>query len=263
MKKLIFSLLFIYSTTLIGEDWKNPWTQEYHTLLTEKLSEQVANLANFPSLQYPNEGHADLPSLFPDQKVILFGYGSLMNKQSASRSITPETLATMKPVIAFGLQRVFNYKAKKTDHWGADQNKLEKAMLNLIPTTSYKEVVNGVSIEVDAQDLPQLVQREVGYDLVPILIADWSEVSEENPSVNIKVAYTFIAAPGLRNHIEYTSTKYYPVRGYMHAAQEGALEYGENFHDLWNHTTYLADGLTEVTDWDEVTFTGILCSDEP
>lgn len=263
MKKLIMSLILVYSSVLVAEDWKNPWSQEYHNQLTEKLSEQVPNLANFPSLQYPNEGHEKLPELFPDQKVLLFGYGSLMNKQSASRSLSPETLATMKPVVAFGLQRIFNYKAKKTDHWGANQDKLEKAMLNLYPTTSYKDVVNGVSIEVNAEDLPELVRRETGYDLVPILIADWSEISEENPTPTIKVAYTFIVPLGLRNHIEYTSVRYYPVRGYMHAAQEGALEYGENFLDLWNHTTYLADGLTDVTEWDQLTFTGILCSDEP
>lgn len=261
MKSFITALMLVCSSALLADDWKTPWSLEYQTLLTEKLSKQVPALAGFPSLQYPNKGLEQLPPLFPDQKVTLFGYGSLMNKQSASRSISSENLATMKPVVAFGLQRVFNYKAKKTDHWGAGQDKLEKAMLNLTPTTSYKDVINGVSIEVNAGDLPELVKREVGYDLVPILIADWSEISKENPSVQIKVAYTFIAAPGLRDHIEYTSTHFYPVRGYMRATQEGALEYGKDFLEFWNHSTFLADGLTEVREWDQRTFTGILCSD--
>jgi len=255
--------------------WKNPWSHDYQVLLSEKLSEKQSELSHFPPLQYPNAGHESLPDLFnpdekvslnpdekvPEKKVLLFGYGSLINEKSAKKSMSEETFNSIKPVAAFGLQRVFDYKASKTDHWGANQNELEKAMLNLKPTDSYEDAVNGVTFEVNAKDLSELVKREKGYDLVPILVADWDDVSHENPSVAIKVVYTFIASSEPREGNVYTSSKHYPVRGYLEAIQEGAMRFGEQYRDFWNRTTYLADATTEVTKWDKSTFTGILPGD--
>lgn len=136
-------------------------------------------------------------------------------------------------------------------------------MLNLTQTLNIASIANGVTIEVDSEDFSKLVERETGYDLVPILVASWDDITNKDPQLKVKVAYTFVASGELRKHVNYTSTKYYPVRGYLHSIQDTSQTYGEKFARMWNITTYLADGTTTVDDWDSLTFKGILCTSEP
>ena len=194
--------------------------------------------------------------------MLLFGYGSLINPISAGRSISQEALHSMRPAVAFGFKRIFNYKAGNVSRYpNAVEN--ERAMLNLEPTTTYNQIINGVIIEVDAKDLQNLIQRETGYDLVPILIADWQDMISENRSSSIHVAYTFLVPDELREGIHYTQAKYYPVRDYLHLVQEGANYFGQPFLDYWNATTYLGDGTTLINNWDQHTFSRILDTKEP
>ncbi|MBA3238946.1 MAG: hypothetical protein H0T62_11455 [Parachlamydiaceae bacterium] len=233
---------------------------EYQKKLLKKVGEVLPELASYPFYTYPNNGHELVMERFPNEKVLLFGYGSLMNKESASRSMGPDALNSMYPAIAFGVKRMFNYKAKKTEHWGENQDIKEKAMLNVVQTLNMSSIANGVVVEVDLEDFTRLVQRETGYDLVPVLIGAWKNIEEQDPDVEIRVAYTFAAAHELRDHIDYTSTEFYPVRGYLHAVQDATKAYGDVFATMWNATTFLADGTTSINDWDEQTFDGILCT---
>lgn len=239
------------------------WEQQYENLLLKKVGAKLPELVTYPFFQFPNEGHEVLESQFPEGKVLIFGYGSLMNKISAGRHIKKESIDTMYPAIAFGVKRIFNYKAAKTEHWGADQNRKEKAMLNIVQTLNIASKANGVAIEVDLEDLQGLVSRETGYDLVPIVISSWNDVLEQKDNIEMRIAYTFVATNELRNHIDYTSTEFYPVRGYLHAVQISSEAYGADFAKMWNDTTYLADGTTSINDWDEETFLGILCTQKP
>lgn len=239
------------------------WSDAYELQLLKKAGEMAPTLATFPCLQYPNRGYEKIPEKYADQKVLLFGYGSLMNKASAARSVKPEAVNSMAPVVAFGVKRIFNYKASKLEQWGRNLNPLERAMLNLIPTTTYNSIVNGVVMKIDQEDFTRLVQREVGYDLMPILIADWDSVIAENPKVEINVAYTFIVPDEIRNGIDYTQTKYYPVRGYLHASEAGASAFGKTFLKLFDYTSFLANGTTRIYQWDQKDFETLLKSREP
>lgn len=239
------------------------WSHSYERVLLEKVGEKLPKLVSFPYFQYPNEGHQEITSRFPDGKVLIYGYGSLMNKISAARSMKPAAVASMQPAIAFGVKRIFNYKVTDPSRWGLDQNRKERAMLNLATNTNIASIANGVILEVDVEDLSNLVSREVGYDLIPILVATWDDVVSQNPHLEIHVAYTFVAVNELRNNISYTSTEFYPVLGYLHAVQEASQTYGPEFAAFWNATTYLANGTTKIDDWDEVTFMGILCTQKP
>ncbi len=239
------------------------WDDAYQKDLMTKVGRGLPELVTFPFFRFPNENHEIVEKLFSNGKILVFGYGSLMNKVSAARSVKQESVDGMQSAIAFGVKRIFNYKAKKTDHWGANQHHKEKAMLNLVQTFNISSMANGVVIEVDAEDLGRLVQRETGYDLVPILVANWSDVLSQNPDLKMVIAYTFVATNELRNHLDYTSTEFYPVRGYLHAVQEAAATFGEDFAQMWNETTFLADGTTTVSDWDQLTFIGILRTGKP
>ena len=268
MKKMI--LISVYFCFIIsGVFAKNAerstyWNKDYERILLQKVGTALPELVSFPFFQYPNDAHQKIMDHFPSGKVLLFGYGSLMNKVSAARSMKAEAVESMEPAIAFGVKRLFNYKV--TNHpsrWGVEQNRKERAMLNIAQTLNIGYMANGVVLEVDAEDLTKLVSRETGYDLVPILVASWNEVMNQNPEIEIRIAYTFVAVNELRNNTAYTSTEYYPILGYLHAVQEASQTYGQEFAAFWNATTYLADGTTPIEGWDEVTFMGILCTQKP
>lgn len=271
MNKFIYSVLLAIITlssifTYADSDKSSTsyrWSEEYHNHLMKKVGETLPLLVTYPFYRYPNRGHEQLPAKFPNEKVIVFGYGSLMNKLSAGRTVKAEAVDSITPAIAFGVKRIFNYKAKKTEHWGANQNRKEKAMLNLVQTFNISSMANGIIMEVDLEDFHNLVIRETGYDLVPIIVSNWTDVMSQNPDVEMKIAYTFVASSELRNHIDYTSTEFYPVRGYLHAVQEASSAYGEDFAEMWNETTFMADGTTSVNEWDQHTFSGILCTETP
>lgn len=242
---------------------ESPWSKDFQRIVIEKVGQQLTPLSTYPSLEYPNTDYEQIIKLYPDKKVLLFGYGSLINAESAARTLSPEAVASMKPVAAFGFKRIFNYKASNVSRWGTKLPENERAMLNIEATTKYNNIINGVVMEITPEDLAQLIQREVGYDLVPMLVVDWNEMLAENPDAKVQIAYTFLAPDELRNGIDYTQTKYYPVRGYLHAAREGSIVYGPEFLNYWNATTYLGDGTTTVNQWDEKTFEGILDTKEP
>lgn len=262
----LFIIIFCHSKSQAVEFspvHQETWHVDYQKFLLSKVGEKLPELVTLPFHHYPNKGFETIPDLFPNGKVLVFGYGSLMNKQSASHSMKPEAIESMQPAIAFGVKRIFNYKATKTDHWGLDQDHKEKAMLNLVQTLNIASIANGVTLEVDLEDFKRLVEREIGYDLVPILVTSWDDAMNHNPHLEIRIAYTFVANHELRNHIDYTSTKYYPVRGYLNAIQNTTQGYGQDFSKMWDVTTFLADGTTCVKDWDKKTFLGILCTFEP
>lgn len=267
MNKILFTLLSFLTINFLPSvgyaECRCFIADDYKRELLEKVGAKMPLLVSSPFYQYPNTGHEHVAKHFPEGKILVFGYGSLMNKASASRSMKAEAVESMKTAIAFGVKKIFNYKAAKTIHWGENQHPKEKAMLNLIQTVDISSIANGVTIEVDSEDFSRLVQRETGYDLVPILVMHEKDMKEKNADPEIRVAYTFVAVNELRNHINYTNTKYYPVRGYLHAVQAAAAQHGEEFALMWDETTYLADGTTRIADWDQETFTGILCTFEP
>ncbi len=234
----------------------------YQDSIMAQVARKLPELTTYPFLHYPNENRELVQQQFGNKKVPIFGYGSLMNVESARQSMKVDAIASMQPVVAFGVKRIFNYTAKYAHRWG-NLHSNERAMLNLIPTYNTSSIANGVVIEVDDDDLVQLIKREVGYDLIPVLVASWDEISAKKPILNIRVAYTFVASSELRKNMLYTHTRYYPVRGYMQAVQEGALRYGDRFLDLWNATTYLADGTTLIDEWDPSDFTETLQTARP
>jgi hypothetical protein len=258
MKCILMILCLLMPATKV---YSTPWSESYQYFLIQKASQQMANLSSYSTLRYPNDDFEDLAARFPDQKILIFGYGSLMNKLSAARSISRESIQTMRPVVAFGLKRLFNYHPVSLERWGPDLHPREKAMLNVMPVTTYKTIINGVALEASIEDVRGLIKRERGYDLVPILIADWNSVSKESPDVVVKVAYTFLVPEEIRCGIAYIQQKYYPVKGYLKMVREGAAAFGSDFLVYFDNTTFLANGVTAINEWDEH-FKDKLCNDE-
>ncbi len=186
---------------------------------------------------YPIE---NLDPIFRDQDTIfIFSYGSLLNKESAARTLSAGAMKTHHPAIAYGLVRVFDRQVSpcSAQRWGEQQSENELAMLNVTMTGRVEDRVNGVLIEVDRTDLEKLIDREVGYDLVALPVTDWE-------GGDVQIAYTFHATPDEKNGKTYVGCNIKPVREYALASKEGAAQYGKEFLQMWIDTTYLADNST-------------------
>lgn len=184
--------------------------------------------------------------------IPLLAYGSLMNPQSASKTLDPATVASGRPVIAFGLKRLFNYDVPSSKSQDTPTSILDQAMLNTELSHSTKDIINGVVMEVQRDELLALCRREVGYDLVPVLVVDWEEAlcDQGSRAPRFSVAYVLRAPNEPRLGRAYTRGDITPSRKYYALVRESAAIYGPQFLALYLNTTYLADGKTTLCQWE-------------
>lgn len=193
-------------------------------------------IENPPSFTYPANAD-EVMQTSQDDKILIFAYGSLINLESAKRSISEESLDSAKLVVAYHLVRVFDY-SKNSD--GKDL-----AMLNVHPTANPSDIVNGVLYSINKKDLENLIYRENGYDLIPVIVEPWPQ----NPKGHFAIAYTFSAPKEPRGGKIYTYNNMQPNTKYLSTVENGVKNYGSDFLNLWMETTYLSDGKTPIKHW--------------
>jgi hypothetical protein len=234
-----------------SEQSDHPWSDEQHEQLVYHASETwTSQIFNYPVLQYPIQEPETLYSQHNQDTIPIFSYGSLLNKESAARTLSEKAMATHQSAVSFGSKRVFDRHVPTTIRWGPLERPNDTAMLNLNQTNDLSEVVNGVVIEVDINDLKNLLFREEGYDLVPVVVTYWDDAMDPSKAPRFFIAYTFQASDESREGIHYTNQYINPVPGYALASKSGAEQYGELFLDLWVSSTYLADKETPFAVWE-------------
>ena len=235
----IFILLIFFVSGL--EAAVPPWGINKQTLLVKHAQEWEKDLKQYPSFT-SSLLVEEVVKLFPNQRVPIFAYGSLLYPKSALKTISQTSIDTYRLAVAYGYQRAFNYKAslaKKTT------SKSDVAMLNLFPTNLF-DVVNGVLMWVAQDDLKKLIQRETGYHLTPVIVSDWEQgLNPNNVQPDFWIAYVFIAPSGS----SYSHSKINPYPPYANAARLGAERYGDAFFTFWLETTFLADQITPFASW--------------
>ncbi|MDQ5956800.1 MAG: hypothetical protein QG627_1085 [Chlamydiota bacterium] len=235
----IFVLLLFLITDLRAET--PPWGANKHILLVEHVQKLEKDLKKYPSFPFPILAE-EVFKLFPNQRIPIFAYGSLLHPESALKTIPQTTIDTYRLVVAYGFQRAFNYKATPSKKIS---RKSDVAMLNLFQTKS-SNIVNGVLIWVTHDDLAKLIQREKGYHLKPVILSDWNQDSEISLP-NFWFAYVFIAP----SDSSYSHPKINPYPPYANAVLLGAKRYGDLFFTFWLETTFLADLITPFSAWIE------------
>lgn len=218
-----------------------PWGANKHILLVEHVQKLEKDLKKYPSFPFPILAE-EVFKLFPNQRIPIFAYGSLLHPESALKTIPQTTIDTYRLVVAYGFQRAFNYKATPSKKIS---RKSDVAMLNLFQTKS-SNIVNGVLIWVTHDDLAKLIQREKGYHLKPVILSDWNQDSEISLP-NFWFAYVFIAP----SDSSYSHPKINPYPPYANAVLLGAKRYGDLFFTFWLETTFLADLITPFSAWIE------------
>jgi predicted ATPase len=175
--------------------------------------------------------------------IKLFGYGSLLNMESALRTLRgPED--RFDPAIAFGVVRLFNFEMPEAvlARYRSFDDPLERALLNAEVTGFMSDFANGVLVDVDLAEIERLRTREVGYDLQPVACIPW----EKGESLTIIPAYILTCPKRHFNGRPLANPDLKPHRGYFSQCYEGAASFSASFANFWLDTTFLGDGETPV-----------------
>lgn len=182
------------------------------------------------------------------ETILIFNYGSLMNAASAANTLSPASMATRRLGVAFGLRRLFDRDVPiyPESIWGVPDNPNARGMLNVILSNHAEDFVNGILVDVTLDDIPKIVAREEYYDLIPVIVQNWDHTTNvQDP--NYCIAYTFHAPQtGKATH-----PSILPRPGYYELTRNTALVNGQLFYQLWLKTTFLSDGITPITEWEQ------------
>ena len=213
---------------------------------TESIKRAMTELAHISAYRYPwTSLETDLQNKKWESLPVL-GYGSLVNPDSAMFTLGKETLSTSTPAVAFGVRRVFDYRMTKiVERYGPPRSERQNAALNIRPTGSFQDVVNGVRMEIAVTEIEAFRQREFGYDLLPVPCLDWEALDQKPTHV-----YVLCCPPEFGDVGKIGASELLPHARYYDVCREGAARFGLDFLRLWLASTYLADNTTLVGDWE-------------
>ena len=198
---------------------------------------------------YPWSGLEAQLAQEPDGRLLLIGYGSLMNLESAAETIEGVNATDFYPVVCVGAKRLFNYRIpdavlKELAELGGPAQPRELAALNVIPTGRAADLFNGRVVPVAAADLPALRQREYGYHLRSVTCLRWG-AWESEPFA----AAVLAAEDPVINGRQVIDNTLEPNPAYVAIVDAGTKAVSESFHELFLDTTFLADGKTTLQQW--------------
>ena len=186
----------------------------------------------------------ELKKTLEDQKektIRLFAYGSLMSPISRAKTLTHSMQDEGQMALAFGVKRIFSLDVHSKSFSSIEKH---TAMLNVKKVNDKSAFINGILIEIDKDDLPYLAEREERYDLIPIEIVLW------NNFLNGKLIFEK-ALILIRKQENSDPKDILPNINYLKKIEESIRPLGQCFFDLWQNTTFLADGKTSLKLWNK------------
>lgn len=243
----------IHKQAAISSFAGTPWSAERQIKLAEKASAiQPQLVESSEKLTFPISEDT-LKKLYSEAQkstIPLFAYSSMIDKKAgAVKAISPEAAKTQTFAVAFGIQRTFNREMPSetvAGGWGPLKRPNDLAILNIFEKKD--AVLNGVLFELPLSDLLILTKREVGYDLIPVLVMKWEDAIDSQKEPELLLAYTFKAPDFTGEGTRYTNDKSNPVPGYFDTLQKGLDKVGADFKAMWWDTTFLADKKTPVSE---------------
>ncbi len=172
-----------------------------------------------------------------DQTIPLLGYGSLMNRASASRVLCTETLSTARSVIAWGARRIYNTISlnRKTYAEYCHPSDSDYGVLNAMSAAGHW--FNAVEYQVRQEDIQFLRTREKAYDLIPVWISDCSTPTESN-----RWAYFFSRRQSFWNETQILFDAVVPLENYHQICETGCREIADDFLEMFRHSTWIMNG---------------------
>ncbi|MFQ5847284.1 MAG: hypothetical protein ACE5IQ_06350 [Candidatus Methylomirabilales bacterium] len=214
------------------------------------IEQKMAEALREPSYPYPWESLEGEMARRGLSHFPIVGYGSLLNSGSAARTLRDDRPVRRRPVVAFGVRRIFNYQMPPgVERYPPPTHPRARAALNVRLTREINDVMNGIVLDTSLRDIPAMRAREVGYDLVPVACLGWTAI--EDPPF---LAHILCCPDEVRNGERRTSDAIEPHGEYYQVCREGAADFGAAFLRFWLATTYLADGVTPVAAWEATAF---------
>jgi cation transport regulator ChaC len=204
----------------------------------QKLKQALDDASWYP---YPWEGLEDDLVKSGREEIALLGYGSLVSRTSAALTVTSRDRVA---AIGFGIRRVFNYEIPRDNpRYPAAGDAAARAALNVRLTETVGDAVNGVLLDVPRADIDALRKREVAYDLLQVPCLLWGELERDPTPAWV------VRSPEDGNGR--TNNALTPHPDYYNLCRTGASRFGDSYLAFWLGTTYLADGVTPVAEWEE------------
>jgi len=227
---------------------RDDWNARRQELLVKLLVNQVGLPPVSPErVIYPWDGIEDWMEENGRDQLPLVAFGSLMHQGSAAMDIA----SLGRPVIAFGVRRHFNYIHLRPElsflGMPTEKHLEEAARLNVSYSGHTNDIINGVLVYVDIDDIDRLRIRENGYDLIKIQILDYGDAANVGTS-KMQFREAFILSNPEGSLHRSTSLSFMPHVNYANICLEGVYEIERQgmpgFFDLFVRTTYLNDGRT-------------------
>lgn len=173
-----------------------------------------------------------------ESRLLLAGYGSLLNPDSARRTIRDTPTSGHEPILAFGARRIFNYiiPQRVIDDYGIPVKSNAQAALNVEWTGSADSMFNARLLQVSISDFDSLRQREKGYHLEPVAILPWRDLSSQ-PSLGYALCADNTPCDG-RVLVDDTLLPYQP---YLDLCRVGTRMVDRDFEKLFLETTWLGN----------------------
>jgi len=156
-----------------------------------------------------------------NKKVIIFGYGSLMNEVSL-RETVPDVGRVM-PALLEGYERVFNVESLFT----FTEDGGMYAVLNVQEREGV--VMNGVCFEVTQAYIDDLLKREEGYELRDVYVTPYG-------GGNTMKAVMFMDVSDKRQDFVFGDSM---QMAYLERCADGARSHGEEFYEKFLDTTLI------------------------
>ncbi len=166
--------------------------------------------------------------------IRVVGYGSLLEPTSAAKTITGTPEAGHPPVWVYGARRTYTYRSPR---W-RDQEGGPWTALNAEHSGRVGDGFNGRVFELTEADLQGFREREVAYDLRPVVTVDWSDREAGEPTL----AYCLCATDRAWEGDVFYDGRGLPERSYHRLCRQGAARVSEAFLSLFSMTTWLGSG---------------------
>jgi len=171
----------------------------------------------------------------------LVGYGTLLNRASLATTLGPgaETKRAI-PVLVEGYRRLFNlHPTHYEPSYHLTPEPLEVGAMNVQRAPGFH--FNGLAFSLSLQELEALDERERYYERI------WASTVRFPGGEILGEAFVYSAAPGSPWVVD-DPTLIQPHWRDVVLARRGAYAVGRDFGELFDATTYLADGETLVVD---------------
>ena len=161
-------------------------------------------------------------------KTYLFGYGSIINLASASKTLGRELrLEDLQCVNLIGYKRYWDAKIQ------VFSNRLNKtiysAFLNIEKTCNPEDLVNGVIFEINNEELEDFVRREINYRKVNVSSIIYPAIDHKSE------VYTFVYPNNLRAQDGEQNT--YVLERYIQIVTEGCMQWGDSYYTEFKRKT--------------------------